>query len=321
MSHEVESMAWANEVPWHGLGARVDGNLTPDEMLVAAGLDWQVRLLPAYAHDPEAEPGQRMIKLPRQALVRSSDNKVLTVTGPEWKPMQNRDMLGFMTNYVKAGGATLETAGSLFGGKLVWGLAKLNHSFDVGRGDRVEGYLLITSPHEVGRAIKVRTTTVRVVCANTMAMADRSSETEYSQSHLSDFDFDAAHLAVQNAHECLAACERRAKTLAALKLSMEDAVRKVFVPTFEPELLGDDEAMSNVMLPEVQPKKIAALLDSYINAPGAQPGTGWGALNAVTHWADHVNGRTNETRLQRAWMGDTGRAKLKAEELLMELAA
>jgi len=317
MSHEVESMAWANQVPWHGLGARVDGDLTPDEMLVAAGLDWKVRLLPAFAED---ETGTR-INLPRQALVRSSDNKVLTVTGPDWKPMQNSEMLGFMANYVKAGGATLETAGSLFGGKLVWGLAKLNHSFDVSSGDKVEGYLLITSPHEVNRAIKVRTTTVRVVCANTMARADRNSETEYSQSHLSGFDFDAAHTAVQRAHDCLSACERRAKTLSCLKLSMEDAVRKVFVPTFEPELLEDKSVMNDIMLPESQPKRIQALLDSYMRAPGAQPGNGWGALNAVTHWADHVNGRTNATRLQRSWMGDTGRAKLKVEELLMELAS
>jgi phage/plasmid-like protein (TIGR03299 family) len=318
VAHEVESMAYANAVPWHGLGARVDGDISVGEMLEAAGLNWEVKLLPTFASDPD-DP-ETVVELPRRALVRSTDRKVLTVTGPQWKPLQNADMLGFMKRYVEAGGAKLETAGSLRGGKTVWGLARLNHSFEVTPGDRVKGYLLITSPHEVGRAITVKTTSVRVVCANTLAMADLHSETNYSQSHLKEFDFSAAHERVQMAHESLAEAERRAKTLDRLRLSMEDAVRKVFVPAVMPELLKDEEAMEQIMIPESQPTKVMELLESLINAPGARPETGWGVLNAVTHWADHVNGRTPESRLTRAWLGDTARAKVRAEELLMELA-
>ena len=29
MAHEVETMAWTGQVPWHGLGTEVDSNLTP----------------------------------------------------------------------------------------------------------------------------------------------------------------------------------------------------------------------------------------------------------------------------------------------------
>ena len=32
MAHMVETMAYAGQVPWHGLGNKVDGNLTPEEM-------------------------------------------------------------------------------------------------------------------------------------------------------------------------------------------------------------------------------------------------------------------------------------------------
>ncbi len=319
MSHEVETMAWANEVPWHGLGARVDGSFSVDEMLKAAGLDWQVKLLPTFASDPN-DPGN-VIELPRKALVRSIDNRVLTVTGNGWKPMQNADMLGFMRRYVEAGGAKLETAGSLRNGKTVWGLAKLNHSFEVRPGDRVEGYLLITSPHEVGRSITVRTTTVRVVCANTMAMAEGEGAVNYSQNHMSEFDHAAAHHAVQQAHESLAVAEKRAKTIDRLKLSVEDAVRKVLVPVLMPELISNAEVMDDIMLPDVMPAKLQEIIDSLNNAPGATPGTGWGVLNAVTHWADHVNGRNNATRMQRAWMGDTARAKIRVEQKLFEMAS
>ena len=316
MSHEVETMAYANEVPWHGLGARVDGNISVDEMLKASGLDWEVKLLPTFASDP-SELG-RVIELPRKALVRSTDNRVLTVAGNGWKPLQNSDMLGFMRRYVEAGGATLETAGSLRGGKTVWALARLGHSFDVKPGDKVNGYLLITSPHEVGRAITCRTTTVRVVCANTMAMAEREGVINYTQNHLTEFDADSAHAVIQSAHENLALAEKRARTLDQLKISVEDAVRKVLLPAIGAEELAEEV---DIMGSDLMPKKIQQILDSLYNAPGAEVGTGWGVLNSVTHWADHVAGQNNATRMQRAWLGDNSKLKTDVEERLLELAA
>ena len=42
MAHLVETMAYAGQVPWHGLGTAVDGNMSPQEMLVAAGIDGQL---------------------------------------------------------------------------------------------------------------------------------------------------------------------------------------------------------------------------------------------------------------------------------------
>ena len=51
MSHEVETMAYAGKVPWHGLGRKVDENMSPDEMLVAAQLDWTVSKRQGYTVD------------------------------------------------------------------------------------------------------------------------------------------------------------------------------------------------------------------------------------------------------------------------------
>ena len=30
MAHQVETMAYAGEVPWHGLGVKVDNNMSPE---------------------------------------------------------------------------------------------------------------------------------------------------------------------------------------------------------------------------------------------------------------------------------------------------
>ena len=37
MSHEVETMAFAGETPWHGLGNPITNDLTPEQMMEAAG--------------------------------------------------------------------------------------------------------------------------------------------------------------------------------------------------------------------------------------------------------------------------------------------
>lgn len=315
MSHEVETMAYANEVPWHGLGANINADASVEEMLKAAGLDWS--LVPQRI-EAIAENGTRTAIGDKQAWVRDADNRVMAVSGKAWRPLQPADTLGFMHNYVQAGAATLETAGSLRDGKVIWGLARLKHDFEVGRGDRVNGYLLITSPNVVGSAITIRTTTVRVVCANTMAMAEAAGGVEYRQNHLSDFNVDAAKEAVGNAHEQLANAERSAKTLAKFKISIEDAMKNVIRPTMFPAL--EDEMIENE---DLLPNSLTALLHSIRTAPGQKEieGTGWAILNGVTHWADHVAGQNNGTRMFNSWMGQRARQKLDVERVLLEMAA
>ena len=61
MAHNIETMAYANAKPWHGLGTEVSDTLTPAQMQKAAQLDWTVSKRPAYTLDkPEwsTENGQ-----------------------------------------------------------------------------------------------------------------------------------------------------------------------------------------------------------------------------------------------------------------------
>ena len=314
--HEVETMAYANAVPWHGLGNNVDPNSSVEEMLVAAGLNWR---LDAYPIQAVVANGATLPIPNRQAWVRDSDNKVMAVSSDSWRPLQPADTLDFMRNYVEAGAATLETAGSLRGGRVVWGLARLKHDFEVTPGDRVNGYVLITSPNVVGQAITVRTTTVRVVCANTMALAEQGAAA-YRQGHNYAFDVDAAKAAIGQAHESLFRAEQSAKTIAALKLNLTDAVTQVWAPVFAADVELDDIRGALYFDRTKLPKSLQDIMSSYYQAPGADAGTGGGALNAVTHYADHNSGRTNAGRMYRSWMGDLATKKLEVEKRLLELA-
>jgi phage/plasmid-like protein (TIGR03299 family) len=324
MSHAVETMAYANEVPWHGLGNNVDPKVSIEEMLVAAGIDWDVRMHPLFA-----QVGDGKVAIPNKAaLLRETDNKVLTVASPQWKPVQNREVLEFFRDYVQAGGATLETAGSLNGGKTIWGLANLGHGFTVGNGDAVKGYVLLASHHEMGKATTVRLTSVRVVCANTMALAINGAKAAYSQNHLTAFNAEAARQTLGLAHEGMVKLEMNAKALMGLKLSRYDTVR--FLAQFFQEGAeavpvtgsGDYSATVDKLLNDAnaRSKSLHEVLVSNEKAPGALPGTGWGVLNAVTYWADHVAGRDKSARLNKSWFGSTGDTKLAVERGLLEMA-
>ena len=319
MAHCVESMAFAGQVPWHNLGNNVDPDSTIEEMLVAAGIDWTVDLCPVFT---KAKDGT-MVKLPlKRALVRSTDNKVLTVTGDFWKQLQNKDAMEFFREYTESGGARLETAGSLRGGKLIWALASINKSFTVkgSKNDVVKGYILLSSPHEVGKRIKVRTTSTRVVCANTLAMAERDA-VQYSQTHTTKFDVATARASIQLAQDQIKQMEEQINKLAGKKMSTFDSLR-VLAEFFSPAPEGvslDDHTKVLMGDPGSHSKAFDSLLLSLNKAPGAQPDTAWGVLNGVTHFIDHVAGKENEARLYNSWFGDRAKIKTDVMDKLLEM--
>ena len=130
MAHELEivngqaQMAYVGELPWHGLGTKVPADLTPDQFMVTAGLDWEVK------KEKLVTPQGAIVKN-KEALVRTSDNTVLDVVGTGWNPVQNSEAFEFFHDYVMAGDMEMHTAGSLKNGQLVWALAKTKESFEL----------------------------------------------------------------------------------------------------------------------------------------------------------------------------------------------
>jgi phage/plasmid-like protein (TIGR03299 family) len=334
MSDEVETMMYRGEIPWHSKGNVWEDGMTVEDWIEGSGLNWGVELRQLYFNELKGhEPGEfNPRKVPGKfALVRDIDERVLTITGSSWNPIQPPDLIRFLDEYCRAGGARLETAGSLRGGKVVWALAELSDSasFFVSPRDKVKGYLLFKSPNEVGKATILLTTGVRVLCANTMAYAESEGAVTYSQNHLTEFDVEEAKERIEEAHECMAAAGRRAKILLNLKLSAEDAVRHVFMPVLYSKADEEQVEAATSLDPERTPRDVLQILRSIAAAPGATPGNGWGVLNGFTHWADHVAGVTGENamskankeaRLYRAWFGDTASQKLRVERKLLQLA-
>ena len=132
-------MAYAGQVPWHGLGVPVSNDLTPNQMMVKAGVDWKVQEVDTFVrfNNQEMATGQK-------ALVRETDGRILTTVGENWNPVQNEDAFNFFSEYCMSGDMEMHTAGSLKDGQMVWALAKVKDSFEIFGGDRVDSYLLFS---------------------------------------------------------------------------------------------------------------------------------------------------------------------------------
>lgn len=244
MSHEIETMAFTGaEKPWHGLGERVDGDLTPDEMLVKAGLNWHVsRRLVRMRKDPNL-PEEMVIK-GYHAIVRDTDNTVFQIASDRYKPIQNNVVLGFFEDYCRAGGMTLETAGSLKGGAVIWGLAKIGADFTLAGGDKVDGYLLLANSHDGSLSFNALFTSVRVVCWNTLssALSQGSKKGMFRMRHSKQWT-DAVAADAKNklglARQEMEALKQAADFLSHQKVKSEQLVREYIIQLTNPNLLED----------------------------------------------------------------------------------
>lgn len=318
MSHEVETMAYTNEVPWHGLGEYVAEAPTAKQMLKLAKLDWRVERRPLFTPTTAGDNATQELD-GFAALVRDRDNKVLDVVGSRYIPTQNEDVFEFFKEFVEAGGAKMETAGSLKEGRYVWGLASLNASFKMKGNDEVKGYLLVASPHEQGKSLIVKFTTIRVVCNNTLTLALGRKGNEFRMNHRNHFDETMINRAKDTlgiARDQLGEFEDNARKLQKVKLTQKDCIR-ILAGVYQPD--ADMTKLISDFDDEATPRMKLAM-DILARAPGAQPDNAWGVLNAVTYYSDHVASRTADKRLTNAWIGKTANQKEAVLETLLELA-
>ena len=224
MAHELEivdgkaQMAYVGALPWHGLGTKVEGDITPDQFQKVAGLDWTVE-----KQDMLTVNG---VKVPnKQALVRTSDNTVLDTVGSGWNPVQNSEAFNFFQEYVMAGDMEMHTAGSLKDGQLVWALAKTNESFELFKGDVTENYFLFTNPHQFGKAINIRMTPIRVVCNNTLTLSlSAKSDSMITVNHRKEFDVEEVKEQMGIAREKMEQYKSMAEFLGSKRYSPDNVV-------------------------------------------------------------------------------------------------
>lgn len=238
------SMAFVGETPWHGLGVALTEGASLAQWTDAAGFNWEaLTAVPQFtrADGSVATYGDKRI------IYRSDTGAPLSIMGDRYNIVQPREVLGFFENLIKGGDFHLHTAGVLNGGRRLWALAKNGHGGEIVKGDRVDQFLMLATSLDGTTPTIASFTAVRVVCANTIALALYDARRHLSDAaaniktgkpakavkvnHRTTFDADLVHEQMQLAGGTWEQFQQQATRLADTRVDMgeaRDLLRQVF---------------------------------------------------------------------------------------------
>jgi len=303
----VASFASFREPAWHGLGTVFTEEKTTSEMLAAANLNnWNVRLVDVEIPNTLTSD-KNYSYVVRTNPTDNTQTDILGVVGERYHVLQNEDLFSFGDNILDGGGRW-ETAGSIRGGRVVFGSLALERETVLdpnGVADKVKTYLLINTSHDGSIAIQASITPVRVVCANTLnlALGSKRGKNAIKQS------FKIRHTQTANGKVQIA---REALGLANKYMDAFDVMAKAMI---EKEITAgqfNDIILAAYPKPEKDAKgaikkwenKVDVINDIYTGEfNGMIAGNAWGAFNALTErldWHRNARGGSNESLLAAA---------------------
>lgn len=335
MSHEITVLAdgtaeamFAEKPAWHGLGAVVEKAPTSEEALRLAHLDWSVVQWPLYmVQERDGKPARVPIE-GRFANCRSDNHDLLGIVTEDYSVVNNVEAFQFLDSLYMDGIIRYESAFSLRGGKQVCMLARMPQVDVIAKGDQICRYILFTTTHDGSGSVRILITTVRVVCANTLAIALHGARGQgFQLRHSGNMEDKLAR-----ARKALTQSEKAFKDFAvtADKMAAKKIKKKEDWDTFLDDVLP---------LPEKKDATRALRRaerdrrDVYVNfkedpkqSVHGIRGSWWAAVNAVTQFVDHrerkgaSDAKRAESRFSISTFGYGNDIKQRAWKRAVEIA-
>jgi phage/plasmid-like protein (TIGR03299 family) len=306
MAHLLETVngetafASLREPAWHGLGTVFQEEVSTAEMLKKAKLNnWNVRLEDVEIPNQfESDKNYSFVIRDNPFILGNKD--VLGVVGERYVPLQNEELFDFADNLLDNGGRW-ETAGSIKGGRVVFGALALERETVIdpnGVSDKVNTYLLVNTSHDGSIAIQASITPVRVVCANTLNLAlgqrgrngsvKQSFKIRHTQTASGKVQVAREALGLANAY--IDEFSKMANEMIQKEVSKKkfDEIVLALYPKPKDEAKGANSRWEN---------KIDLINDIYVgDYNNTITGTAWGVANALTERLDwYRSGRKGKT--------------------------
>jgi len=317
--HLVETMAYAGEKPWHGLGNKLTTLQPIDVWKRQAGMDWMIEESEVRYITGNHTVGAIHSFPEQKVLYRSDTKRPLAVVSKRFQVVQPEEVLEFYRDLTEYSGFELETAGVLKEGRKFWALARTGQSATLKGKDQVNGYLLLATACDGSLATTAQFTSVRVVCNNTLQIALGDNRGAVKVPHRSEFNADAVKQQLGITVAPWARFVAQMKDMVACPVdpdSVDGLLRRV--------LVYPGQAGKAPMVNEQAVRSVRALYDG--GGRGAQlassRGTAWGLLNSVTEYVDHHRrARSDDHRREAAWFGQGAQFKQRAWDELVQLTA
>jgi phage/plasmid-like protein (TIGR03299 family) len=281
MAHALHNntMVYAGATPWHRLGVQLPQNFTPEE-LKAQGIFYSVIERPIFAS------GVPNALTTHKALVRADTNTVLSVVSGSYGVVQF-DTLAQTVCEALGGKAVLHTAGLLGeDGARGWLLGEVPEPLLV-KGDEspIKRYFLATTAHTGVDAVILKPVATRVVCQNTLAMANaEGSAMSWRIRHTS-----GAVDRVKAAGQAYASMLRSWESFGALcnRLASARFTDADFSTTLDAVMPIPQDGKRHSLIEEGRDTLKALWHGKAKGMYSGIRGTAWGAVQAWTEYVDH----------------------------------
>lgn len=277
---------------WHGLGTVFTDEITDyRKMLAEAGLDgWDIRKIEA----PTPDGVDRFVSPVHHVVADVGDETVvLGTTGERYEIVQNEEAFEFLQSLHD--GASWETAGALKGGRVVFGSLSFDRDFVLdpdGVEDKIKSYLLVHTSHDGSTGVAGGITPVRVVCQNTLNVAQQGLKQTFKMRHTSSV---AERMKVEaelwrQANKYMDAFEDEAKTLFETSASDKQffGIAEKMFPKPEKDVKGALTKWES---------RMGIITQAWNGQPNAGiKNTAWGVFNALTEanqWGRNVRNTAN----------------------------
>jgi len=312
MPANVENMFSVRQTPWHKLGTVLDNPPTIQEAIQLSGLDWPVSLMPLYLGDGTL--------VTHKAVIRGDSGSVLGIVGPRYHPLQNAEAFNWFNAFVENGEVSLETAGSLDEGRRIWVMAKIARDPSViVPNDEILKYLMLSNSHDGTLAIRVGYTPIRIVCANTLAMAHGSNASKLIRirhTASSKLALDKLQDIMNLVDREFEATAEQFRFLASRTFNQKD-VREYVKAVLGKSKVADENLPTRT---KNQLDDIIGLLEDENQRLNGVNGTYWAAYNAVNQYLNYDAGRNDNNRMSSLWFGVNANTNKSALDLALEFA-
>ena len=229
---------------------------------------------------------------------------ILGVVGERYKVVQNEQLFEFGDNLLD-GGASWESAGSIKGGRVVFGSLVVPKEFTLdpnGANDKTTTYLLVHTSHDGSVSLQASITPVRVVCQNTLNLALGAVKQSFKLRHTQSIDgkLQVAREALGLTFQYMDLFEQEAKAL--FETSVNDKKFNDIITAIYPKPEKDNKKAIKRW-----ENNISLINDIYTDSPtnANVKGTAWGVFNALTEKLDYFgqvrkSANTSETKFANA---------------------
>ncbi len=245
--------------------------------------------------------------------------KILGIHSQRYGLTEPAEIFSRFEPLIETGLVTLEAGGSLHDGAQMWALGKITGAdLEVVPGDPVKGYLLFQTSFDGSLVAGAGLTGVRVVCANTLAMARRDLSLKAKHTRRVNERLDQYRDQVLATIQGFKETAEKYKHLAGRAVSrknQEDYVRTVIAPESVDPAVEISTKLEN---------KVRTVIDMLDTQRGLElvpriRGTAWQAYNAVSEYITHEAGRSIDARLSSQWFGPGVSMNNRALDLALAL--